>query len=94
MAGGLEVYRHLPYFYSDLFDLSYEAVGDIDSRMEITEDRVQKFYKGLIYYLKRGRVRGVLLWNTWGLVDAARELIASRKQLRPDELIGRLREVG
>jgi len=94
MAGGSEVYQHLPYFYSDLFDLGYEAVGDIDSRMEVAEDWVQKFYKGVIYYLKRGRVRGVLLWNTWGLVDAARELIASRRQLRPDELMGRLREVG
>jgi 3-phenylpropionate/trans-cinnamate dioxygenase ferredoxin reductase component len=94
MAGGSELYRHLPYFYSDLFDLGYEAVGEIDSRMEVAEDWVQKFYKGVIYYLKRGRVQGVLLWNTWGLVDAARELIASRRQLRPDELIGRLREVG
>jgi 3-phenylpropionate/trans-cinnamate dioxygenase ferredoxin reductase component len=94
MVGCSEVYRHLPYFHSDLFDLGYEAVGDIDSRMEIVEDWVQKFYKGVIYYLKRGRVRGVLLWNTWGQVDAARELITQRRQMRPDELIGRLREVG
>ena len=27
-------YDHLPFFYSDLFDLGYEAVGELDSRLE------------------------------------------------------------
>jgi 3-phenylpropionate/trans-cinnamate dioxygenase ferredoxin reductase component len=69
MAGALEVYGHLPFFYSDLFDLGYEAVGTIDSRLDVVEDWVQKFHKGVVYYLKERRVQGVLLWNTWGLVD-------------------------
>lgn len=30
----------------------------------------------VLYYLKDGRVRGVLLWSVWGQVDAARQLIA------------------
>ena len=92
MAGGSEVYRHLPFFYSDLFDLGYEAVGSIDSGLDVVEDWVQKFHKGVVYYLKKRRVHGVLLWNTWGLVDAARQLIASRQELQPAELIGRLRD--
>jgi 3-phenylpropionate/trans-cinnamate dioxygenase ferredoxin reductase component len=94
MAGASEVYRHLPFFYSDLFDLSYEAVGSIDSRLDVVEDWVQRFYKGVVYYLRKRRVRGVLLWNTWGLVDAARQLIASGRELQPVELIGRLRDGG
>ena len=28
MAGASEPYLHLPYFYSDLFELGYEAVGE------------------------------------------------------------------
>jgi 3-phenylpropionate/trans-cinnamate dioxygenase ferredoxin reductase component len=92
MAGQSEVYQHLPFFYSDLFELGYEAVGEIDSRMETVEDWLQKFKKGVIYYLANSRVRGVLLWNVWGQVNAARELIASRRQHKPDELIGRLRD--
>ena len=32
--------------------------------------------EGVIDYLAGGRVRGVLLWNTWEQVDAARALIA------------------
>jgi hypothetical protein len=94
MAGRSEAYRHLPFFYSDLFDLGYEAVGEIDSRMETVEDWTQKFRKGVIYYLADNSVRGVLLWNTRGQVEAARELIKSRRRQKPDELIGRLREVG
>jgi NADPH-dependent 2,4-dienoyl-CoA reductase/sulfur reductase-like enzyme len=69
-------YHHLPYFYSDLFDLGYEAVGDLDSRLETTSDWEEPFYKGVIYYRREKQVRGVLLWNVWGQVDAARKLIA------------------
>src|SRR5262249_23630480 len=69
MAGHSEAYRHLPFFYSDLFDLGYEAVGQIDSSMETVEDWVDKFQKGVIYYLRDGHVRGVLLWNIWGQVE-------------------------
>jgi 3-phenylpropionate/trans-cinnamate dioxygenase ferredoxin reductase subunit len=92
MAGRSEAYWHLPFFYSDLFDLGYEAVGEIDSRMETVEDWMQKFHKGVIYYVADNRVRGVLLWNMSGQVEAARELIKSRQQQKPSELIGRLRE--
>jgi 3-phenylpropionate/trans-cinnamate dioxygenase ferredoxin reductase component len=35
-------------------------------------------------------VRGVLLWNTWGQVDAARALIAEPGPFRPEQLKGRL----
>ncbi len=30
MAGDQSPYTHLPSFYSDLFDLGYEAVGAMD----------------------------------------------------------------
>jgi NADPH-dependent 2,4-dienoyl-CoA reductase/sulfur reductase-like enzyme len=89
MAGSPEPYRHLPSFYSELFDLGYEAVGEIDSGMEIVEDWDQKFRHGIIYYLRERRVRGVLLWNTRGLLDAARDLISSR----PRQSAGLLRRV-
>jgi 3-phenylpropionate/trans-cinnamate dioxygenase ferredoxin reductase subunit len=32
MAGAGEPYDHLPFFYSDLFELGYEAVGETDPR--------------------------------------------------------------
>ncbi len=91
MAGAREPYHHLPAFYSDLFELGYEAVGDLDPRLEVVEDWKEPFREGTLYYLKEGRVRGVLLWNVWGQVDAARRLIAEPGPFRrlPD-LKGRL----
>lgn len=77
MAGGTEKYQHLPFFYSDLFDLGYEAVGELDSRLNVVEDWKEEFREGVVYYIDQRRVRGVLLWNTWGQVDHARELIAA-----------------
>lgn len=76
MAGQPEPYDYIPYFYSDLFELGYEAVGRLDSRYQMVEDwKEQPYKKGVVYYLDGGHLRGVLLWNVWDKVDAARELI-------------------
>ena len=90
MAGALAPYHHLPFFYSDLFDLGYEAVGELDAQLEIVADWKQPFREGVLYYLREGRVRGVLLWNVWEQVDAARSLIAAPGPFQPADLIGRL----
>lgn len=86
MAGAGEIYEYLPYFYSDLFDLGYEAVGEFGTGMDIVEDWQESFRKGVVYYLRQAKVRGVLLWNTWGQVDAARKLITSNHAVTPEQL--------
>ncbi len=90
MAGAGEPYRHLPAFYSDLFDLGYEAVGEVDASLQTVQDWTTPHREGVIYYLKEGRVRGVLLWNVWGQVDAARALISSPGPFQPRDLVGRI----
>ncbi len=75
MAGADTPYDHLPFFYSDLFDLGYEAVGLVDSRLEASESWQEQYRKGIVTYVEDGRPRGVLLWNVWDKVDAARDLI-------------------
>jgi NADPH-dependent 2,4-dienoyl-CoA reductase/sulfur reductase-like enzyme len=90
MAGQGEKYSYSPMFYSDLFDLGYEAVGELDSRLQTVADWQKPFDTGVIYYLKERRVRGVLLWNVWGKVDDARELIAQGKEFAPAALQGRI----
>ena len=90
MAGADLPYDHLPFFYSDLFDLGYEAVGEVDARLETVADWKEPFREGVVYYLESGRVRGVLLWNVWGQVDAARALIAQPGPFVADQLRGRL----
>lgn len=88
MAGADIEYDHLPFFYSDLFDLGYEAIGELDGRMETIEDWKELGRKGVVYYLDGGRVRGVLLWNTWGKLDAARDLLAEPGPVDADRLTG------
>ena len=90
MAGDPAAYSHLPYFYSDLFELGYEAVGQMDPRGEMVADWKEPFRQGVVYYLRDRRVRGVLLWNTWDQVDAARSLIAEPGLVGATELVGRL----
>jgi NADPH-dependent 2,4-dienoyl-CoA reductase/sulfur reductase-like enzyme len=92
MAGQAVSYDHLPSFYSDLFDLGYEAVGDVDSRLETVADWKEPCREGVVYYMQEGRVRGVLLWNVWERVDAARELIKEAGPFQPEDLEGRLLE--
>jgi 3-phenylpropionate/trans-cinnamate dioxygenase ferredoxin reductase component len=76
MAGAAEPYDHLPFFYSDLFDLGYEAVGELDSRLQTIVELGELGDEGLVYYVdEQGGPRGVLLWNLFGHVDEARELI-------------------
>jgi 3-phenylpropionate/trans-cinnamate dioxygenase ferredoxin reductase component len=75
MAGADTPYEHLPFFYSDLFELGYEAVGIVDSRLEAVEDWQEPYRKGVVTYVEDGRPRGVLLWNVWDKLDAARDLL-------------------
>lgn len=92
MAGGDESYDHLPFFYSDLFDLGYEAVGELDPRRETVTVWEEPNRKGVVYYLDaQRRPRGVLLWNVFGRVDAARDLIRAREPIDARTLDGPVR---
>lgn len=82
MAGDATPYHHLPFFYSDLFELGYEALGELDARHDVAAEWKDRFREGVVYYLSGGQVRGVLLWNVWGQVDAARALIGQPAERR------------
>jgi 3-phenylpropionate/trans-cinnamate dioxygenase ferredoxin reductase subunit len=86
MAGAGEPYHYLPYFYSDLFELGYEAVGELDSRLETKADWAEPFKKGVIYYFRENRICGVLLWNVWDKRPEARELIAQPGPFKAKDL--------
>jgi 3-phenylpropionate/trans-cinnamate dioxygenase ferredoxin reductase component len=76
MAGADVPYIHLPFFYSDMFDLGYEAVGEVDSRLETVESWEEPNRKGIVAYVDDSRrPRGFLYWNVWDHVERGRELI-------------------
>jgi 3-phenylpropionate/trans-cinnamate dioxygenase ferredoxin reductase subunit len=90
MAGRTVSYDYLPFFYSDLFEMGYEAVGEVDSRLEMVADWKIPWKEGAVYYLREGRVRGVLLWNVYGLVGGGKRLIAAGNSIRLTDSKGRL----
>lgn len=91
MAGADAPFTYLPYFYSDLFDLGFEAVGDINSRLETFADWREKFREGVVYYLDGGVVKGVLLWNVWEKVPQARALVEQKTAVtHPSDLAGKI----
>ena len=82
MAGATSAYDHLPLFYSDLFDLGYEAVGEVDSRLATVEYWAEPNRKGVVSYPDGSkRPNGFLFWNTWDSVPIGRELIRGRKPI-------------
>jgi len=82
MAGADEPYDHLPFFYSDLFDVGYEAVGQVDSRLRTIAGWGEPYRKGVVGYVDEdGRPRGFLLWDVWGKVEAATDLIRTGRTL-------------
>jgi len=92
MAGGNETYTHIPMFYSDLFELGYEAVGEMSSKMTTVEDwQEEPFKKGVVYYLDDGRVRGVLLWNVWEKVEEGRALMKEAGPFKAKDLKGKIK---
>jgi hypothetical protein len=77
-------------FYSDLFELGFEAVGNTSSRLETVTDWKTPYREGVVYYLDKGRLRGVLLWGVFGQVDATRALLAERGPFTAESLRGRI----
>jgi NADPH-dependent 2,4-dienoyl-CoA reductase/sulfur reductase-like enzyme len=90
MAGQPGVYGGLPAFYSSLFDQQFDAVGELDPKMDIFADWQDPLKKGVLYYLREGRVRGVLLWNVQRGLETARRFITEPGPLHPEDLRGKI----
>jgi hypothetical protein len=81
----------MPYFFSDLFEFGYEAVGEVDAQLETFADWQKENDTGVIYYLKDRKVRGAMMCNVWDKVPVARELIRKADTVSPDSLRGAIR---
>lgn len=88
MSGKRAKYDYIPYFFSDLFEFGYEAVGEVNSQLKTVEDWKKEYDTGVVYYLNNGAVRGIMLCNVWEKVDEARKLILKGTKVKPEELRG------
>ena len=89
MAGSQETYDHTPFFWSDAFEIGWEAIGRLDARLD-TEVVGLGEGRFVVYYLDdQSRPVGVLLWGVWDSVDKARQVLADAPTDR-DELRNRI----
>ncbi|NLA29814.1 MAG: FAD-dependent oxidoreductase, partial [Propionibacterium sp.] len=89
MAGSEEIYDHTPFFWSDAFEIGWEAIGRLDARLD-TEVVDLGEGRYVVYYLDdKSRPVGVLLWGVWDSVDKARQILAEAPTDRA-ELRGRI----
>ncbi len=91
MAGANKPFTYQPYFFSDLFEFGYEATGEVDSRLETFADWQKENDTGVIYYLRDGKVRGVMMCNVWDNIEVARALIKKGETVIPEMLRGLIR---
>lgn len=82
MAGSRSEYHYTPLFWSDLFDDGYEALGETRTNHRIEEVWNDARDAAVLYYLDGDIVRGVLMWNTWGVVPKAREVMEASRDGR------------
>jgi len=88
LAGATEPYEGLPYFFSDLFDLGFEGVGDLDPGLRVEtvwrepgRQDASRGDAGVVFHLRDDVTRGVLLWNVRDAVDWARDLVRSGRPM-------------
>ncbi|MDZ7931110.1 MAG: FAD-dependent oxidoreductase [Rhodococcus sp. (in: high G+C Gram-positive bacteria)] len=89
MAGAADPYTYTPYFYSDVYDDGYQAIGTVSTTLDVVEDWKSVGKEGVVYYLDDDAVvGGVLMWNVWEGLDVARTLLAEKKPQTEQSLRG------
>lgn len=77
MTGGDERFTHVPYFFSDQFDLALNMLGypSPDAEVTIRGDRASDAFTAV--FVREGLIRAVLMVNDDAKMDAWREAIAA-----------------
>ena len=76
MTDGDEVYRHVPYFFSDQFDLAINMLGYPSSAAHVVVRGALARDQFSAYFIEDGILRGVMMVNDDAQMDLVRDLIA------------------
>lgn len=88
MAGAHVNYQHTPYFYSMIFDISWQAIGNIDPELQTIFDK--RAHGTIVYFIDENKLAGVLIWNVKVDLDDVRDLSANPPAT--NDLVGALQE--
>ncbi|MCT3397571.1 NAD(P)/FAD-dependent oxidoreductase [Lentilactobacillus hilgardii] len=89
MAGAHLAYKHTPYFYSMIFDISWQAVGNINPAFQSVFDK--RKHGSIIYFLDKAKLVGILIWNVSVNLDDVRSLLAN-PPVNSNDLVGSIKE--
>jgi 3-phenylpropionate/trans-cinnamate dioxygenase ferredoxin reductase component len=81
MAGGDEPYRHIPYFFSDQFDLSLNMLGYPSSEAQIVVRGDMDHDRFTALYVQDQALRAALMVNDDAQMDLLRDLIAAEAKV-------------
>jgi NADPH-dependent 2,4-dienoyl-CoA reductase/sulfur reductase-like enzyme len=89
LSGERTPFVHVPYFFSDVFDLSYEFWGDSSGAEEVVEHGDLSSSSFSVWWLRQGRLAAAFTMNRPdGEREAAPRLIESREAVSAGTLPG------
>jgi len=77
-VGARDVYRRLPYFFSDQYDLGLEYVGHHEPGDELVVRGDLDAREFIALWQRDGSVTGALMVNVWNVIDDVKRLIEER----------------
>jgi NAD(P)H-nitrite reductase large subunit len=81
MAGAHEPYEHVSYFYSDVFDLGFSALGRPAQADDVRVVGELSAERSLVVSGQAGRVSGIILINAIDRLEACREIVRAQPAL-------------
>ncbi len=81
MAGAREPYEHVPYLYSDVFDLGFSVLGRPVGADEVRVLGELGAERSLVVCGEGGRLTGIVLVNAVDLLETCRDLVRERPPL-------------
>ncbi|GBG93637.1 pyridine nucleotide-disulfide oxidoreductase [Ligilactobacillus salitolerans] len=79
MAGAGRVYTWTPYFYSWVYDISWEGLGVLDASQKMYRETLAESGGETIYYFdEEEHLDGILVWNTAHDLDHFRNILRKK----------------
>jgi 3-phenylpropionate/trans-cinnamate dioxygenase ferredoxin reductase subunit len=86
-TGARDPYTHLPYFYSDQYDLGLEHVGQADAHDELVVRGELDDRKFIAFWHRDGVVNAAMNVNVWDVVDDLKAIVNSASPVDPRALV-------
>ncbi|WP_281164427.1 NAD(P)/FAD-dependent oxidoreductase [Liquorilactobacillus sicerae] len=81
MAGQVTAYNYTPYFYSWVFDVTWEALGTIKTDLKMYQEKIGTRGSITYYFDQADTLQGILKWNVKINLNHLRNLLSRHPQL-------------